>query len=93
MAPPEDIEHFSYATPEDPRLRRLVIRAIETMTGQPYLKSLYEQHRLNPVPGESFWAAAMRNLELKIVCNRRRVRWWSSRTILLACSMVSSSRI
>jgi len=70
MAPPEDIEHFSYATSEDPRLRRLIIRAIETMTGQPYLKSLYEQHRLNPVPGESFWAAAMRNLELKIVCNQ-----------------------
>ncbi len=69
MTTPENIEHFSYATPDDPRLRRLVIRAIETMTGQPYLKSLYEQHRLNPVPGESFWAAAMRNLELKIVCN------------------------
>jgi len=65
----DDIEHFSYAAPEDPRLKRLIIRMIETMTGQPYLKSLYDEHRLNPVPGESFWAAALRSLELKIVYN------------------------
>jgi putative hemolysin len=65
----DEIQHFSYAAPDDPRLKRLVIRAIETMTGQPYLKSLYDAHRLNPVPGESFWSAAMRNLELSIRYN------------------------
>jgi putative hemolysin len=69
MATGDDIEHFSYAAADDPRLKRLVIRAVETMTGQPYLKSLYDEHRLNPVPGESFWSAAMRNLELKIAYN------------------------
>jgi putative hemolysin len=63
------IENFSYATPEDPRLKRLLIRAVEKMTGQPYLKRLYDEHRANPVPGESFWAAAIRQLELKITCN------------------------
>jgi len=71
-----DIEHFSYAAPDDPRLKRLVIRAIETMTGQPYLKSLYDAHRLNPVPGESFWAAALRSLELKIVANTDALERW-----------------
>jgi putative hemolysin len=65
----DEIEHFSYAAPDDPRLKRLLIRAIEAMTGQPYLKSLYDQHRENPVPGESFWSAAMRNLELSIRYN------------------------
>ena len=65
----DEIKHFSYAAPDDPRLKRLVIRAIETMTGQPYLKSLYDEHRMNPVPGESFWSAAMRNLELTIRYN------------------------
>src|SRR5687767_1719443 len=66
MAPGDQIKHFSYAAPDDPRLKRLVIRVVETMTGQPYLKSLYDEHRLNPIPGESFWSAALRNLELKI---------------------------
>ena len=67
--PANRIESFSYATEDDPRLKRLLIRAVETMTGQPYLKHLYDQHRTSPVPGESFWAAAIRKLELKIVCN------------------------
>ena len=71
-----EIEHFSYAAPDDPRLKRLVIRVIETMTGQPYLKSLYDAHRLNPVPGESFWAAALRSLELKIVANTEALACW-----------------
>jgi putative hemolysin len=70
MATSDQIKHFSYAAPDDPQLKRLVIRAIETMTGQPYLKSLYDEHRKNPVPGESFWSAAMRNLELKIDYNK-----------------------
>jgi putative hemolysin len=70
MTTSDHIKHFSYAAPDDPRLKRLIIRAVETMTGQPYLKSLYDEHRKNPVPGESFWSAAMRNLELKIDYNR-----------------------
>src|SRR3954468_6298931 len=69
MASSNQIDSFSYATEEDPRFKRLLIRAVERMTGQPYLKRLYDQHRNNPVPGESFWAAALRQLELKVVCN------------------------
>jgi putative hemolysin len=64
-----NVDTFSYAAPEDPWAKRLVIRAIERATGQPYLKWLYEQHRADPVPGESFWDSAVRRLELKIVCN------------------------
>ncbi len=63
------IETFSYAAPDDPALKRFVIRLIERMTGQPYLKSLYDDHRANPVPGESFWDSAIRRLNLRIVCN------------------------
>src|ERR1700680_4341135 len=69
MPPSNQIERFSYATDEDPRLKRLLIRAVEKMTGQPYLKRLYDDHRANPVPGESFWAAALRRLEITTVCN------------------------
>jgi hypothetical protein len=69
MTHPSGDDSFSYAEPDDPRLKRFVIRLIERMSGQPYLKWLYEDHLANPRPGESFWDAAVRRLELKIVCN------------------------
>jgi putative hemolysin len=72
----EEIYKFSYAAPGDPRLKRLVIRFIEKTTGQPYLKWLYEDNQANPVPGESFWAAAIRRLELKVVCNEDALARW-----------------
>ena len=67
--PAEPIRSFSYASDEDRKLKRLLIRAIETMTGQPYLKRLYEDYRANPVPGESFWASALRRLEISLKYN------------------------
>ena len=74
MSRSNQIDNFSYATEDDPRLKRLLIRAVERMSGQPYLKSLYDEHRTNPNPGESFWAAAIRNLELKIHCNEESLQ-------------------
>lgn len=62
-------DQFSYAAPDDPRLKRMIIRAIERMTGQPYLKHLYQTNRKTPLPGESFWDACIRHLELRIVYN------------------------
>jgi putative hemolysin len=77
MRPAADsIDTFSYATADDPRFKRLMIRLIERMTGQPYLKWLYEENRNNPVPGESFWDAAIRKLELKIVFNEDVLKKW-----------------
>jgi putative hemolysin len=70
------IDTFSYATPEDPRFKRLLIRLIERATGQPYLKWLYDEHHAHPVPGESFWDAAIRKLELKIVTNETELAQW-----------------
>jgi putative hemolysin len=69
-------DDFSYAAPEDPRFKRLIIRLIERMSGQPYLKSLYDEHRTNPLPGESFWDAAVRMLELKLVYNETELAKW-----------------
>jgi putative hemolysin len=60
------VDTFSYASPEDPLFRRWVIRAIEVMTGQPKLKRLYLENQANPVPGETFWDAAVRKLNLKV---------------------------
>lgn len=61
--------HFSYAAPDDPHLKRMVIRAIENMTGQPYLKHLYDTNRKKPLAKENFWDACVRHLELKVDYN------------------------
>jgi putative hemolysin len=57
---------FSYAEPTDSLPKRMLIRAIEVATGQPRLKRIYEDNARVPRPGESFWAAAVRRLELDI---------------------------
>lgn len=77
MAEPSDeIDTFSYAAPDDPRLKKFFIRLIERLTGQPYLKWVYEDNRAHPVPGESFWSAAVRRLELKLDYNRDALATW-----------------
>jgi putative hemolysin len=57
---------FSYADPTTPPLKRKVIRIIERTTGQPHLKRLYLENARNPVPGESFFAASVRQLRLNV---------------------------
>jgi len=57
---------FSYADPAFPWVKRSLIRLIEHFTGQPRLKRLYMAHHDNPRPGESFFAAAVRSLELDV---------------------------
>lgn len=69
-------ETFSYASADDPRLKRFIIRIIERMTGQPYLRWLYEDFRANPIPGETFWDSAVRRLELKLVCDQDKLGAW-----------------
>lgn len=71
-----DIDTFSYADPTDPRLKKLFIRIVERLTGQPYLKWLYEENRANPVPGEDFWDAAIRKLELHVKYNGDALAKW-----------------
>jgi putative hemolysin len=73
---PADVDTFSYADPADPRLKRFFIRVVERITGQPYLKYLYEDNRAHPVAGESFWSAAIRRLELKLVYNEDALAEW-----------------
>lgn len=79
-------DSFSYAEPDDPRLKRFVIRLVERMSGQPYLKWLYEDHLTNPRPGESFWDAAVRRLELRIVCNETALAAWPRQGPLIVVS-------
>jgi putative hemolysin len=73
---PTAVDTFSYASPDDPRLKRFFIRLIERLTGQPYLRWLYEDFRLHPVPGETFWDSAIRRLELKLVLDDDKLAAW-----------------
>jgi putative hemolysin len=57
---------FSYASAEDPLLRRLTIRTVERLTGQPRLKRMYLDNLRRPRTGESFWEAAVRRLQLRV---------------------------
>ncbi|HKQ94756.1 MAG TPA: lysophospholipid acyltransferase family protein [Aestuariivirgaceae bacterium] len=57
---------FSYSTVDQPLLQRAVIRAIEKLGGQPRLKRLYDRHVRDPRPGESFFDAAVRLLNLEV---------------------------
>ncbi|MBV8978880.1 MAG: lysophospholipid acyltransferase family protein [Alphaproteobacteria bacterium] len=69
------LDTFSYASAEDPRLKRFIIRVIERLTGQPYLRWLYEDFRAN-TSGGSFWDSAIERLELKIVCDEDKLAQW-----------------
>jgi putative hemolysin len=61
-----DVPVFSYSDPSFKIHQQIVIKAIETVTGQPRLRRLYMEHYRNPVPDEDFWSAAVRKLELKL---------------------------
>ncbi|WP_080414446.1 lysophospholipid acyltransferase family protein [Burkholderia ubonensis] len=57
---------FSYAGQVTTPFRRFVIEMVERLTARAKLERLYQQNRLHPVVGESFWSAAVRLLELDI---------------------------
>ena len=65
---------FSYASADDPALRRIAIRAIERLTGQPRLQRIYLENQRDPGVGETFWEAAVRRLELRIEYDAARLR-------------------
>lgn len=74
-ASPPQVETFSYAAPDDPWLKRVMIHLVERATGQPYLKWNYLDYRAHPDPG-SFWDGAVRRLELDIDLNESVLATW-----------------
>ncbi|MGE3873789.1 MAG: lysophospholipid acyltransferase family protein [Parvibaculaceae bacterium] len=57
---------FSYSTSDQPLLQRTVIQAIEIIGGQAKLKKLYDSRNKERLPGESFFATALRLLRISI---------------------------
>ena len=61
-----DSKYFSYDDPEDPILKKILIRSIEFLTGQPKLFKLYRRYQENPNLWKSFWDGCVDLLKLKI---------------------------
>ncbi len=64
---------FSYSTPDQPRLQRAVIRAIELVGGQRRLKRLYESQAYERGPDETFFDVSIRKLKLDVVYSPDRL--------------------
>ena len=62
-------KYFSYADPDDPWYRKLIIRFIESLAGQPALFKLYHEYQENPQKWESFWHGCLDQLRLKLYYN------------------------
>ncbi|MGA7714162.1 MAG: lysophospholipid acyltransferase family protein [Rhizomicrobium sp.] len=75
MAESQALEAFSYAAEDDPPFKRLIIRMIEHLTGQPYLRWLYEDYQNHP-KNETFWDSAIRRLELKVTYDDEKLATW-----------------
>ena len=58
-------DDFSYANPDDRLIKKIIIRSIERISGQPHLKRMYEDFRHEP-SNESFWDAAIAKLEITL---------------------------
>ena len=58
------LDEFSYASPEHSLPRKLLIRGIELMTGQPKLKRVYQSYRKDNLPKQAFWGEVMQRLHL-----------------------------
>ena len=50
-----DSKYFSYADPDDPYLKRLIIRTIESLSGQPELYKLYNEYQRSPELYRNFY--------------------------------------
>mgnify|MGYP003338741154 CR=1 FL=1 len=55
--------------PDDPWYRKLIIRTIESLAGQPALFKLYREYQENPNNWDSFWHGCLDQLKLKLDFN------------------------
>ena len=64
---------FSYASPDDPVLRRIAIRTIERLTGRPVCSACISKNQRHPGRARP-WDAAVRELELRVKYDDARLR-------------------
>src|SRR4051794_6936117 len=57
---------FSYADASTPFARRILIRALEKVTGARAVEKLYLQNRRDMRDGEDWWSASLRTLRVSL---------------------------
>ncbi|MGB1108330.1 MAG: lysophospholipid acyltransferase family protein [Parvibaculales bacterium] len=60
------IDEFSYASETHSLGRILAIRAVESLSGQPFLKKLYLDYQSENLPPDSFWDEVIARLDLDL---------------------------
>jgi putative hemolysin len=70
---PRAYPEVSYCNPRDPLPRRVLVRAVELLTGQPKLQRLYDAYRASRGDDDDFWESAVRWLDLSITYRRERL--------------------
>ena len=60
------IDEFSYASETHSLGRILAIRAVESLSGQPFLKKLYLDYQSENLPPDSFWDEVIERLDLDV---------------------------
>lgn len=69
-----DARTFTYSTPDQPLVKRMLIRLIETMTGQVRIWKLYNDYtKEDPALRENFWDAAIRKLNINVNYDEERL--------------------
>jgi putative hemolysin len=64
---------LSYAEPDDPLLKRSLIRTIEWLTGRPHLIRLYRGVRNGPIAADTFWKRSLDTLGIQLEYNADRL--------------------
>jgi putative hemolysin len=64
---------LTYASPNDPKLKSILIQSIERLTGQRKLQNLYQELLDQVDSGASFWGAALSQLRITLAYDRRQL--------------------
>lgn len=67
------IPEVSYINPADPVWRRVLIRVVELMTGQPKLQRLYDDYKRTRTEDDNFWESAINYLNVEINFDRAQL--------------------
>ena len=68
-----DTKYFSYANPDDPFSKKVLIRTIEYFSGQPKLYNIYRDYQTNADNWDNFWDGCIDKLELKVKFNEEKI--------------------
>lgn len=82
-----DMHAFSYCDRNAPWWRRSTARLVELLTGQPYFVNMYLGWRAEPRAGESFFAAALRLLDIDLRYDETMLAAWPQHgPLLVVCN-------